>query len=153
MEGIRARVPWEFFRELYPFNAELLNAGAFLIRACGALPSCGDRLDGSIQRSKGYLLFGHGIATILPHARRPCTDITDYYDDGYEVELTAKRDPRGVTYWEVQPVRGQGQMPEYSDWRLKVSANPPDPDDEGHVRKLIEIEGDPGQYIFLSRPS
>ena len=139
MEKVRARVPWEFFKELYPFNAELLNGDAMLIRACAAKPT-----DGSILRSKEYLLFGHGMATLLSYAgvgRR-------VERDGYIVEFTENRDPRGVAYWVVQSVGDQ--LPDAQDWRLKVSNFPPDPDMEGHVRRLIGVAGDPGQYFFLA---
>jgi len=139
MERVRARVPWKFFQRLYPFNAEVLDGDAMVIKACGAKPA-----NGSILRSREYLLFGHGMATLLPYAgvgRR-------VERDGYIVALTEKCDPRGVVYWEVQSVGDQ--MPGSPDWHLKVSNFPPDSDMEGHVRRLIEISGDPGQYIYLA---
>ncbi|GEM_PF-3089379 len=139
MEKIRARVPWEFFHGLYPFNAELLNGNAMLIRACGIQPT-----DGSILRSKEYLLFGHGIATLVPYARVCRVDERG----GYIMALTEKCDPRGVVYWEVHSVGDQ--LPDAQGWHLKVSIDPPGSDMEGHVRRLIEIKGDPGQYIYLA---
>lgn len=142
MEKIRARIPWKFFEELLPFNAELLNGNAMLIRACGTQPT-----DGSILRSKEYLLFGHGMATLMPYARVCRVEERD----GYIVALTEKCDPRGVVYWEVHSVGDQ--MPGTPDWRLKVSNFPPDPDDEGHIRRLIGIEGDPGQFMYLACPA
>ncbi len=138
-EKVRARVPWEFFEELYPFNAELINGNAMLIRACGI-----QSINGSILRSKEYLLFGHGLATLLPYAgmgRR-------VERDGYIMEFTERRDPRGVVYWEVQSVGDQ--LPDPQGWHLKVSVHPPDSDMEGHVRRLIGVAGYPGQYFFLA---
>lgn len=156
MEKIRARVPWVFFDNLLPFNAELLNGNAMLVRACGAKPS-----DGTILRSKEYLLFGNGIATLLPLARagllysgsanRNTTLVMGTGSYGYIMEFTQKRDPRGVSYWEVQSV--VDQMPGNPNWRLEVSDLPPISDKGWHIRKLIEREGKPGQFIYLCGPA
>lgn len=142
MDKIRARVPWEFFRELYLFSAELLDGDAMVVKACGVKPSNGDRRDGGILRSREYLLFGHGLATLVP--RSHC----DGNRDGYVMEVTRKCDTRGVTYWEFQSAGDQ--LMDSLPWRLNVSNSPPDPDMEGHVQRLIEISGDPGQYIYLA---
>lgn len=142
MEKIRACVPWTFFNNLLPFNAELLNGNAMVVRACGAKPS-----DGSILRSKEYLLFGNGMATLLPRAKNGSLVETD----GYIMEFTQKRDSRGVSYWEVQSVANQ--MPGNPNWRLEVSHLPPISDEGWHIRKLIECKGKPGQFIYLSCPA
>lgn len=143
MFQFRARVPWGFFEELYPFNAELLDGDAMIVKACAAKPSNGAARDGGILRSREYLLFGHGIATILPHARRYW-----WQRDECVMEVTEKCDPRGVRYWEFQCA--SDLLPGIPDWRLKISHSPPDPDEEGHVRRLIEISGKPGQYFYLA---
>lgn len=123
------------------FNAELLNGNAMLIRACGTKPN-----DGSILRSRKYLLFGNGIATILANSSTNQYNQI-YYGDGYIMELCEKRDRRGVTYHEFQPAADQ--MPGTPNWRLNVSNFPPDRDMGRHIRPLIEHNGDPGQYFFL----
>lgn len=142
MEKIRARIPWEFFHDLLPFNAEVLSGNAMLVRACGAQSG-----DGSILRSKGYLIFGNGMATLLPQTKIPGR----VDSGGYVAEFVRRSDPRGVEYWEVQSV--PDQTPDALDWYLNVSSFALGPSMGGHVRRLIEVEGDPGQFIYLSCPS
>ena len=138
VETFRARVSWNFFRELLPFNAEILKGNAMLIKACGAKPS-----DGSILRSKEYLLFGHGIATVLLQM-----GIAGRLENhGYVFEFSRKVDPRGVEYWNVQSV--VDQMQEKKKWCLEVSYASP-PDDEERIQRLIGIEGKPGQFMYLA---
>jgi len=137
VEKVRVLVSWEFFNKLYPFNAEVLNGNAMLIRACG-----GKRTDGSICRSKEYLLFGQGMATLLFYKRAGHAD-----PKGYVVEVTARRDSRGIVYYELQSVTGGATK---FEWLLEVSNVPPPSDEEGYIRRLIEVNGDPGQYFFLS---
>lgn len=132
MERIKALVPWDFFRGLYPFNAELLNGNAMVIKACAA----GEY--GTILRSKEYLLFGNGLATLLPQGK-------EHNAEGYVMEFVRKNDARGVKYCEVQSVPDQARTP----WRLEVSGLPPPWTDR--TRILAFQAGDPGQYIFLAR--
>lgn len=133
-------LPWEFFDELYPFNAELLKGNAMLVRACGTQP-----VDGSILRSKEYILFGQGMATILPHRK-----VGSANKKGYIVEIVERRDLRDVTYWEVQSVGDE--RPVVPQWSLRVSNLPVVSDEDGHVRMLIGMKGEPGQYFFLICP-
>ena len=134
----RALVPWKFFQELLPFNAELLNGNAMLIRACGTQAK-----DGSILRSKEYLLFGNGFATLLPWARTATCPI-----NGYVMNFSEKRDKRQVRYWEVQIDQSQERCS--PDWQFRLSASQPDPDDEGHIVELISQSGEPGQSFYLA---
>ena len=53
MEKIRALVPWEFFDTLLPFNAELLNGNAMVVRAFGAKSR-----DHSFQSGCSFFLYG-----------------------------------------------------------------------------------------------
>ncbi len=134
MEKIRAFVPWKFFKSLLPFNAELLKGNAMLIRACAAKPQ-----DGSILRSKEYLLFGNGLATILPDALVASQYLSS--PRGYVMEFTEKTDGRSVRYWEVQSVASQSSGAGLLD--LKVSYRPVPSDGEGYPKMLIEQPGDP----------
>ena len=138
MERTRAFVPWTFFNDLLPFNAELIGGNAMVVRACGAKPD-----DGSILHSKEYLLFGNGMGTLLPQA----TALAQKGITGYVMEFVQKKDKRRVTYWEVQSVPEQTMdIP----WHLKVSSREPDPDDDGHIKMLASQEGNPSQFLFLS---
>lgn len=141
MSQYRVFVPWKFFGDLYPFSAELINGNAMIIRACGAKPD-----DGSILRSRDYLLFGNGMATLLSQTVEE-RNVTD----GYTVRLFDRCVRPGVTCWEAQSVSRQSALPE--SWRLKVSTTEPDPDDEGHIRMLVQSDGNPGQYLYLARPA
>lgn len=138
MQRIRARVPWSFFTQLLPFNAQLLNGNAMLVRACGAKPQ-----DGSILQSKSYLLFGNGIATLLPQVDELAKDLNARR--GFVMEFIQKRDKRNVMYWEAQCVQGDGLWASASH-ELRVSSNPPDE----FAVSIIDQPGNPGQYIYLS---
>lgn len=142
MPNTRAFVPFTFFDGLYPFNATLLQGNGMTIQACGAGPS------GDIRRSRTYLLFGHGIVTLLPNARLPAELRRGNDRKGFVAEITEKRDPRGVEYWEFQCA--PDQILGSPGWELKVFNSPPDPDMEGHVRILVEMPGVPGQYLFIA---
>ena len=120
MERIRAFVPWTFFEKLLPFNAELLNDNAMLVRACGTKPA-----DGSVLRSKSFLLFGRGLATLLPQAGTLAQGLNG--KKGYVMEFVHKRDSRKVDYWEAQIASDQTQSPQ--NWEIEVSSFEPDPDD------------------------
>lgn len=137
------RIPWEFFEGLYPFNAQLLNGNAMLVRAFGTQPK-----DGSFIRSREYILFGQGMATLLSYAKGIKVGRNK---NGYIVEIMERRDRRGVKYWEVQSVSDQELIAPY--WSLVVSDFPPVSDEEGHVRTLIGVKGDPGEYFFLTCPA
>lgn len=150
MGEVRVHVPWTFFEKLLPFNAEVIEGNAMVVRACAAQRPNGSQDDGAIRRSKEFLLFGHGLATIIPQVRNEVgrTGYVSGDRTGYIMILTEHRDNRGIRYWKLQSA--SDQMPGELSWQLKVSFYPPDPDMEGHVRRLIEIEGDPGQYFFLA---
>ncbi len=141
MRRIRAFVPYSFFDQLYPYNMQPLDSNALALKACGAQPK-----DGSILRSKEYLLFGNGIGTLIPWVRMGFSSRTAY--DGFAAELSEECDKRGVRYWKLQCTSDQSQTAPC--WRLRVTSSPPDPDDEGHIISLLESTGSPGQYIFLS---
>ena len=141
MERIRAFVPWTFFEKLLPFNAELLNDNAMLVRACGTKPA-----DGSVLRSKSFLLFGRGLATLLPQAGTLAQGLNG--KKGYVMEFVHKRDSRKVDYWEAQIASDQTQSPQ--NWEIEVSSFEPDPDDGIHITPLVKQEGKPGQYIYLA---
>ena len=140
MERIRALVPWTFFGSLLPFNAELLNGNAMLVRACGA-----KRTDGSILRSKSYVLFGNGVATLLPQAKVLAKDPNSM--QGYVMEFVQKRDGRQVDYWEAQSVPDQNLNG--SRWQIEISEWEPDSDDGEHIINLVGQHGNPGQYFYL----
>lgn len=132
-------MPFKFLDSLMPFNAELLKGNAMLVRACGAKPS-----DGSILRTKEFLLFGNGMATLLPQLRPLAQDGVE----GYNVDITRKDDGRGIAFWEVQAA----DQATPTKWRLEVASSPPNPSDRGQVQPLIHSSGMPGQYFFLTCP-
>jgi hypothetical protein len=132
-----AFLPLSFFRELLPFNAELLSGNSMIVRACGIQPN-----DGSILRSKGFLLFRNGLATL---ATRPIAR----EDEGYVMVLTQKMSLKDVEYWEIKSKGGQDHCD--LGMRFEVSTSPPDPDEGKHIVELVSQEGKPGQYIFLSQ--
>ncbi|MBL8030338.1 MAG: hypothetical protein JNN11_03760 [Candidatus Doudnabacteria bacterium] len=112
-----------------------------LVRACGAKPA-----DGSILRSRGYLLFGNGVATLLPQAETLAQGLNGV--KGYVMEFVQKRDPRNVAYWEVQISVDQTRVER--DWRIEASCLPPDSDEGIHFTPLVEQQGKPGQYFYLT---
>jgi hypothetical protein len=134
---IEAFLPLSFFRQLYAFNAELLRGNSMAVRACGIQAK-----DGSILRSKEYLLFGNGLATL---ATRPIVR----EDEGYMMVLTQKMSPKDVVYWEIKSREGQDHRD--LGMRFEVSTSSPDPDEGRHIIELVSQEGKPGQYIFLSQ--
>jgi hypothetical protein len=103
MKKLKAFVPMAFFKELLPYNAELPNGNAMVVRACGVKPD-----DGSILRSTEYLLFGNGLATLLPEASG---SRAFGGRDGYVMEFVQKKDARQIVYWEVNAVKDQGDNP------------------------------------------
>jgi hypothetical protein len=134
METYQALMPLSFFRSLLPYNAELLSGNALLLRACGAKPD-----DGSVLRSREFLLFGNGLATIIPYA----DVLEERGEDGYVVSVTRKSDARHVTFWEIQSVARPEGRPA---WSLATSRRPPG---DRNVIRLIQSEGQPGQYFYL----
>ena len=138
MESINAFVPLKFYSQLLPFNAELLKGNAMLVRACGA-----QGRDGSILRSKSYLLFGNGVETLMPQVE----SLIEGGTKGYVMRFVSKKDNRQVEYWEVQST---GDQTNPRGWTLGVSSEAPDNDDGMHVKLLVSQHGGPGQYIFLS---
>lgn len=139
MQKFQAFMPFEFLDSLMPFNAELLKGNAMLVRACGAKPS-----DGSILRSREFLLFGHGMATLLPQLSSLGRDDVE----GYTVDVTRKDDGRGVAFWEIQAT----EQATPTKWRLELASSPPTPSDGGQIQQLIHSNGQPGQYFFLTCP-
>ena len=118
---------------------ELINGNATILRACGA-----QLKDGSILRSREYILFGHGIATIAPHAAAlSCREVL-----GYNMDFECKRDRRGVVCFEVNVSRPQRSR---EPWELCVSDATPETSEGIHIIRLCSVEGDPGQYFYLSR--
>lgn len=137
MTRIRAFVSKEFFSELLPYNAELLKGNAFVVRACGAKPG-----DSSILRSKSYILFGNGLATL------PLQKEALERDGGYFMWFREVTDRPGVSHWEVQSDSNQATGSE--DWNLQVSCLDPGPAHE-RLLMLAKVSGSPGQYIYLTR--
>lgn len=138
MRKIRAYMPLSFFDMLLPFNIELIKGNAMIMRACGAKPS-----DGSILRSKEFILFGNGIATLIPMAKK----LEQLGERGYVLEIEQKRDSRGIAYWDAQIARDkESHIPR---WSLECSSYCPSSDDGLHVRKLVGQNGNPGQFIYL----
>lgn len=112
-----------------------------LVRACSAKPA-----DGSILRSKSYLLFGNGVATLLPQARTLAQGLNA--KKGYVMEFVQKRDSRKVDYWEAQIAPDQTQSTQ--NWEIEVSNFEPDSDEGIHFKPLVEQKGNPGQYIYIA---
>lgn len=135
MKRTRVFVSAKFFDALYPFSADPINGNGMLIRACAS-----QGRDGSVLRSKEFLLFGYGIATLLPWLRTSEGRTTD----GFVMEFTQKVDVRQVRYWEVNIAANQDRTS--TDWELKVSFDEPD----SSVRMLIAQPGVPGQYFYLT---
>jgi hypothetical protein len=129
------------FNLLWPFNAQLLNDGALLVRAFGMKPG------GRIERSKNYLLFGNGMASLIPwvDGRMPGSPTQ------YVVKITERHDQRklagkpGATYWEIQGVPNQDTPAPWMLW-MSTFGNSKD-DRNNHV--LIAQAGDPGQCFFV----
>lgn len=137
MQELQAYVPWEFFGNLLPFNAEVLKGSAMVVRAFASQNG-----DGSIVRSREYILFGNGIATLIP-----VSDVLMRQGrNGFIGNFTQKTDVRGVRYWEVQAARPE---PISAVWSLKVAHSPPDSDDGKSNRILCSKDGECGQYIYL----
>jgi hypothetical protein len=141
MEPIRAFIPWTFFPKLHPIiNGESLDGNAMVIRACGASPK-----DGTLLQSPEYVLFRNGLATLVLQIKR----LTRQGVKGYVMLFTQKQTRKQVSYWEVETDQNQ----EHTPWSLDVSDTHPDSDDGINYKILAEVQGDPGQYLFLSRLS
>jgi len=130
----------DFCTPLLPFNAELLNGNAMLIRACGA------KLDGSVLRSREYLLLGNGMATLAMWPQHPFAFDTQ---EQYVVTVTERSDRRSVRYWEIQSRRDQ--TTDDVAWTLCVATEEPDPNKEGEIRMLVQSEGHARQFFYLRR--
>ncbi|MBI4093112.1 MAG: hypothetical protein HY420_04275 [Candidatus Kerfeldbacteria bacterium] len=135
-----ATLPLDFFDPLLAFNAELLNGNAMLLRACGAQPR-----DGSILRSKEYLLFGHGMATLAMWPQHPFAFKSQEH---YVVTVTERMDSRKVRYWEIQAAKDQTMS---TDWTLCVASEEPDPKNEGEIKILVQSDGHVRQFFYLRR--
>lgn len=133
------------FELLSPYNAQLLDGNALLVRAFGVTMP-----DGTIRRSKDYLLFGNGMATLIPWADRNLLGSPTQY-----VVTVTKRDDRrkqrggrGSTYWEIQAVPDQSTK---AEWTLWVSTSGIATEAVNDYRILVQQQGDPGQCFFLHR--
>ena len=138
MHTIRARVPLAFFQGLYPCSAELLKGNSMIVRAVGV-----QSRDGSILRSRGYLLFGNGLATLLVEAWHRTKGV----ESNYDMDFTRRVNDKRVEYWEIQ---GRGPQSQEALWVLQSSTTKP-PANGKCTTLLCFVEGRPGQYLYLSR--
>lgn len=136
MRHFQVYVPLEFFRRLLPINAKLINGNAFVVQACAANPG-----DGSVLRSREFLLFGFGLGTLLMELDG------DASPDGYVMNFEEKHDERGVRYWEVQGKASQAILE--TEWSLALSQHRPSHIEDDLI--LIRQTGTPGQFFFLER--
>lgn len=141
-ESFTAILYVDFCVPLLPFNAELLKGNAMLIRACGT-----DQ-DGSILRSKEYLLFGNGMATLAMWPQHPFMFETQ---EQYVVTVTEKQDRRGVRYWEIQSRRDQ--TTDGVEWVFCVATEEPTSKMGHEVKVLVQSEGNARQFFYLRRRS
>lgn len=141
MKPVYAYLPLSFFGDLKPYNIEPINGSGMLIRACATKGG-----DGSILRSKEFLLFGNGLATLAARADY----IRSHGIQGYAMELIQKTDDRGVGYWEIQSALTQCDR--WLHWQFAVSEEPPSEEDIwlDCALPLVGKEGGPGQYIHLA---
>lgn len=134
---VLANVLMDSFKQLYPFSAELISDNTMRVWAYGTKAD-----DGSIMRSKEYLLFGNGLAT-LAMPQEPNTP------PGYVMEFRQQKDGDGVTYWEIQSLP-EGQADSTTPWNFNIRTIEPDEDEGLHIIRLVVQDGAPGQCFYLS---
>lgn len=142
MEEVRVRavLPFSFFDDLLPCNIEIVKGNAMKLRAYGAKLG-----DGSVLRSKEYIWFRNGQASLLLQRERIVREHMTGVFPAYAVDLIKKTDPREVVYWEVECVSGDVSV-QQAEWMLAVSDTP---GLERTSMPLISQDGDPGQYFYL----
>lgn len=136
MEKIYGIIPVGFFRNssLSIFNGELLNGGAFRLRAVGS------DIDGNPIRSKNYLFFANGMYSLVTWDQQVEEAVE------YAYVFTEKRNGATKKYWEVKLATSKEEISK-TQKRLRISNERPS---DGVILSEVESRGGVNQYFYIA---